>query len=232
MYPDDAGTGTVEATLGANCPQLAIGHGCNTVTNKPILYTKGTCREGHNCVATIGRHNPTIYKPNNRKFSKQGAVTSSGRLERLKLDTIRTSNSKCPKGPGHPRCRTIVGRNGLSTQTFLAPKGPYLAGRPRFTGWMYNARHQERVCMLKYRQQPFGIPQLTNRQRATRSNRLVNVDPKTRGIVGVWQRGNTNPRAPACKCLDEGSPGCPHANCQVACGTGQMARNPGAPCCN
>ena len=176
----------------------------------------------------------TIYKPNNRKFSKQGAVTSSGRLERLKLDTIRTANSKCPKGmpPNHPRCRTIVGRNGTSTQTFLAPKGPYLAGRPRFTGWIYNARHPERVCMLKYRQQPFGIPQLTNRQRATRSNRLVNVDPKARGVVGVWQRGNTNPRAPGCKCLAEGSPGCPHANCQAACGTGQMAVNPGVPCCN
>ena len=171
----------------------------------------------------------TTYKPNNRKFSKQGAVTSSGRLERLKLDTIRTSNSKCPKGQ---RCRTIVGRNGTSTQTFLAPKGPYFSGKPRFTGWMYNARHPERICMLKYRQQPFGIPQLTNRQRATRSNRLVNVDPKARGVVGVWQRGNTNPRAPGCKCLAEGSPGCPHANCHAACGTGQMAVNPGVPCCN
>jgi hypothetical protein len=224
------GSDIIQATLGGCCTSQAVGRGCPTIGCQNALYTKGLCRQ--KCQSAVTRENVTIYKPNNRKFSKQGAVTSSGRLERLKLDTIRTSNSKCPKGPGHPRCRTIVGRNGLSTQTFLAPKGPYLAGRPRFTGWMYNARHQERVCMLKYRQQPFGIPQLTNRQRATRSNRLVNVDPKTRGIVGVWQRGNTNPRAPACKCLDEGSPGCPHANCQVTCGTGQMAINPNVPCCN
>ena len=426
MYLDDTGTGTVQATLGASCPQLAIGHGCNTITNKPILYSKGTCREGHRCVATVGKYNPTIYKPNNRKFSKQGAATSSGRLERLKLDTIRTSNSKCPKGPDHPRCRTIVGRNGKSTQTFLAPKGPYLAGRPRFTGWMYNARHPERICMLKYRQQPFGIPQLTRRgARQTRSNPLqhsiaetfqqltmmiatssaptwsinavafhtttisVNTpylwratvspgdtiqqwempsnivsggrpgsdyfyasppfsgtgypgsewmeqptatgtivaiitatpathsryvikvlsggfvnpsgdvkvkryttiskadpaksgfkgyatgppgfskSPPTPGVwpstastlkiavetwqevtppiiqysvgerdtvrhtnIGVWQRGNTNPRAPGCKCVSTGSTGCPSANCQTPCGIGQMAINPGNPCCN
>ena len=237
------GTMDVEVTDCENRPFLTSassgGAGGNLViSNYPDVSlftvstgTSGTAGGAKECNMSI---NKTTWKPNNRKFSKQGAVTSSGRLERLKLDTIRTANSKCPKGmpPHHPRCRTIVGRNGTSTQTFLAPKGPYLAGRPRFTGWIYNARHPERVCMLKYRQQPFGIPQLTNRQRATRSNRLVNVDPKARGVVGVWQRGNTNPRAPGCKCLAEGSPGCPHANCQAACGTGQMAINPGVPCCN
>ena len=219
-YPNPNGSGSIQATLG----------GCPTIGCQNALYTKGLCRQ--KCQAAVTRENVTIYKPNNRKFSKQGAVTSSGRLERLKLDTIRTSNSKCPKGPpGAPRCRSIVGRNGSSTQTFLAPKGPYLAGRPRFTGWMYNARHPERVCMLRYRQQPFGIPQLTNRRRATRSNRLVNVDPKARGIVGVWQRGNTNPRAPACKCVATGTTGCANSACPT-CGTGQLAQNPGVPCCN
>jgi len=46
----------------------------------------------------------TIYKPNNKKFSKQGAVSSGSRLDRLKLDTIRASNSRCVKGK---RCKEI-----------------------------------------------------------------------------------------------------------------------------
>merc|ERR1711991_1058157 len=37
----------------------------------------------------------TIYKPNNKKFQVQGAVSSSSRLDRLKLDTITGANSKC-----------------------------------------------------------------------------------------------------------------------------------------
>ena len=181
MYPD--GSGTVQATLGGYCSKPAYGHGCNSINNIPMIYTKGTCREGHHCVATVGKINPTIYKPNNRKFSKQGAVTSSGRLERLKLNTIRTANSKCPKGH---RCRKIVARNGPNTtKTYLSPKGPYFAGEPRFTGWMYNARHPERVCMLRYRQQPFGIPQLTNKQRATRSNRPVHYPDTYVTMIGL-----------------------------------------------
>jgi len=106
----------------------------------------------------------TIYKPNNKKFQVQGAVSSGSRLERLKLDIIRESNSKCPKGR---RCKQ-VGNEKYG-------KGPYFAGRPRFTGWMYNSRHPETLCMRRYRPQPFGIPQLTNKQRATRSNRMPPV---------------------------------------------------------
>ena len=122
MYPD--GNGTVQATLGGYCSKPAYGHGCNSINNIPMIYTKGTCREGHHCVATVGKINPTIYKPNNRKFSKQGAVTSSGRLERLKLNTIRTANSKCPKDH---RCRNIVARNGHQYKKHIHhPKDPIL----------------------------------------------------------------------------------------------------------
>jgi len=103
----------------------------------------------------------TIYKPNNKKFSKQGAVSSGSRLDRLKLDTIRASNSKCVKGK---RCKEIKS-SFIDGGVYKVPNGKYDAGRPRFTGWMFNGHHREvksRVYnMVRYNQQPLGIPQLT-----------------------------------------------------------------------
>ena len=159
----------------------------------------------------------TIYKPNNKKFKVQGAVSSSSRMERLKLDAIRESGSKCPK---NQRCKT-VGNEKYG-------KGPYFAGKPRFTGWMYNARHPETLCMKKYRQQPFGIPQLTTRCRATRSHRTSWFQPATSTMVsGIFQRTGGNPRAPACKC--------PPKSCSKPCpdaGTGQNSNVPSAIDCS
>ena len=124
---------------------------------------------------------------NNNKFKVQGAVTSGGRLERLKLDTIKAANSKCRKGK-----RCDINGNG---------NGPYFAGKPRFTGWMFNGRHREIVCANKYRQQPFGIPQLTNKKRSTRSNPgESNWNPRTKGTYGLYQRSTVTRRAPGCKC--------------------------------
>ena len=129
----------------------------------------------------------TVWKPNNNKFKVQGAVTSGGRLERLKLDTIKAANSKCRKGK-----RCDINGNG---------NGPYFAGKPRFTGWMFNGRHREIVCANKYRQQPFGIPQLTNKKRSTRSNPgESNWNPRTKGTYGLYQRSTVTTRAPGCKC--------------------------------
>jgi len=45
------------------------------------LYKKSSCCDCRN----------TVYKPNNKKFQVQGAVSSGSRLERLKLDTIQGS---------------------------------------------------------------------------------------------------------------------------------------------
>ena len=104
----------------------------------------------------------TIYKPSNKKFSNQGAVTSGGRLERLKLDTIKSANSKCIKGQ---KCITIPSKFVGLKKTYQYPNGKYGAGKPRFTGWMFNGHHSEvkgRVYnMVRYNQQPLGIPQLT-----------------------------------------------------------------------
>ena len=104
----------------------------------------------------------TIYKPSNKKFSHQGAVTSGGRLERLKLDTIKSANSKCIKGQ---QCRVIPTKFSDITKFYKYPNGKYGAGKPRFTGWLFNGHHSEvkgRVYnMVRYNQQPLGIPQLT-----------------------------------------------------------------------
>ena len=70
--------------------------------------------------------NKTTWKPNNDKFKVQGAVSSSSRLDRLKLDTIRSS-SRCENDP--TKCN-----------------GVYFAGKPRFTGWIYNDTHPEKCC--------------------------------------------------------------------------------------
>jgi len=137
------------------------------------------------------KHAITIWKPNNNKFKVQGAVTSGGRLERLKLDTIKAANSKCRKGQ---RCD----KNDTG-------KGPYFAGKPRFDKWMFNGRHREIVCENKYRQQPFGIPQLTRRGRSTRSNKapVSWQELKTERTKDPRQRYTVNPRAPGCACPEK-----------------------------
>jgi hypothetical protein len=60
------------------------------------------------------------WNPSNDKFKVQGAVSSGGRIERLKLDTLRATNSKCERGA---RC-----------DKYGEGKGVYFAGNPRFDG--------------------------------------------------------------------------------------------------
>ena len=81
-------------------------------------WTSGTGDCGDTC------NNKTTWKPNNDKFKVQGAVSSSSRLDRLKYDTIK-GEKNCDDGT----CN-----------------GVYFAGKPRFTGWIYNANHKENCC--------------------------------------------------------------------------------------
>ncbi len=91
-------------------------------TEQPPPGTITTSGYGGNC-PTINDCGPskTIYKLNNNKFKVQGAVESSSRLERLKLETIRGS-SNCPTGtynwtnPDSPDCNGIYrpGHDGMS----------------------------------------------------------------------------------------------------------------------
>lgn len=158
------------------------------------LYRKSGGDACLNCTSDeksnlMSKNSITIWKKNNDTFKTQGAVSSGGRIERLKLDTIKSANSKCEKGK---RCDKNNNGNGV-----------YFAGQPRFTGWMYNARHPERVwpnsniSAIRYRPQPLGTPQLTYKGRSTRSNPgLSNWKPHSSGINGFQRSDNQNVRAP------------------------------------
>lgn len=80
---------------------------------------------GGNC-ASKNCINKTISKLNNTNFSKQGAVDSSLRLMKLKMDTI-VSESVCTLEGYEEKCN-----------------GTYFAGNPRFTG--FNNKHLEINC--------------------------------------------------------------------------------------
>ena len=183
--------------LGGSCPP-ANG---NKVPCQKSRYRKSGCQGCDSCdygADETGRRPfgtaVTTYKPSNKKFQVQGAVTSGGRIERLKLDAIRASASKCPKGK---RCTDIQGTK--------YGKGPYLAGKPAFRGRMYNALHLETTCTRRYKPVPFGIPQLVgNRRRATRNYRLQTVkgNPDKPALGNIVRRGSGSARAPGCKCGD------------------------------
>lgn len=55
------------------------------------------------CSLNCPQNNPpiTIYKPNNKKFAVQGAVSSSSRITRLKLDTINKNGASFNSAFGH-----------------------------------------------------------------------------------------------------------------------------------
>ena len=168
----------------------------------------------------------TIYKPNNKKFSKQGAVSSGSRLDRLKLDTIRASNSRCVKGK---RCKEI--KSGfLDGGVYKVPNGKYDAGRPRFTGWMFNGHHSEvksRVYnMVRYNQQPLGIPQLTKHPPGKTC--IKKCFPRTLNLGSNRSTAAGNrARIPGSKCVNSGDcDNCP------GCNNDPNYSNQGVPCCN
>ena len=63
---------------------------------KKVSGYGGNCSKINNCSS-----NETVYRYNNHKFKVQGAVDSSSRIDRLKLDTIRGS-SRCGSGQTGP----------------------------------------------------------------------------------------------------------------------------------
>jgi hypothetical protein len=170
-------------------------------------------------------NNVTIYKPNNKKFSKQGAVSSGSRLDRLKLDTIRASNSKCIKGQ---RCK-IIPSKFIDGGSYKVPNGKYDAGNPRFTGWMFNGHHGEikgRVYnMVRYNQQPLGIPQLTAHR--VGKTCVKECFPRTLDLPSDRSTAAGNrARIPGSKCSNKCNK-CPNCN-NLNDATGQQ----GLPCCN
>lgn len=158
-------------------------------------------------ISCCNSNNITVWKPNNKTFKVQGAVSSSSRVDRLKLDTLRVANSKCynKKDPScDPSCNPCD-KNKIG-------KGKYFAGQPRFDGWMFNKKHNETVCNTRYRQIPFGVPQLTRNKRPTRSNKMMGINLRQRNNgLGLFRRNNTYNRAPACSINSRGG------NCTFLC---------------
>ena len=170
----------------------------------------------------------TIYKPNNKKFSKQGAVTSGGRLERLKLDTIKSANSRCTKNATR-KCIEIQSKFVGLNKTYKYPNGKYGAGKPRFTGWMFNGHHQEvksRVYnMVRYNQQPLGIPQLTAHPPGKTC--IKQCFPRTLNLGSNRSTAAGNrARIPGSKCITNGTT----CNC-AGCNNDPNYTNQGVPCC-
>lgn len=59
----------------------------NDTSSGPQIFSTGECPQS----ACGGNQQITIFKPNNRQFKVQGAVSSSTRLEKLKLETVNKS---------------------------------------------------------------------------------------------------------------------------------------------
>lgn len=80
---------------------------------------------GANCknVDCKAKNLTVIWKPNNKKYNVQGAVSSSSRLDRIKLETIRSSK----------RCANDNTKCGQK----------YFAGKTRFDGYIFNKNHKE-----------------------------------------------------------------------------------------
>ena len=166
------------------------------------------------------------YIHNNKKFSKQGAVSAGSRLERLKLDTVRSANSRCKKGK---KCATRPARPGDPfNKCILPPNGKYDAGHPRFTGWMFNGHHQEvkgRVYnMVRYNQQPLGIPQLTQNPAGKTCIKKCFPRQLNLGSNRPTAAGN-RARIPGSKCLNSGR--CPCSDCNKD----SLQTFQGVPCC-
>jgi hypothetical protein len=95
LYPDDSLNGPqVRATQNCfkNCNSCTKCHDC------PSCNIAGTdCANVSSCInfqnntTCSTKPSITIYKPNNRQFAVQGAVSSSTRIDRLKYNTITTN---------------------------------------------------------------------------------------------------------------------------------------------
>lgn len=101
LWPSDSQDGQLW-----NGPQVRAGANC----------TPKCCRLEENCQAKM------VYKPNNRSFSVQGAVDSSTRLDRLKLNTI-TKSSNSQKGSfGHEGATASRYRGTATAPYYLKSK--------------------------------------------------------------------------------------------------------------
>lgn len=89
----------------------------NDATNGPQVFNMLDCVD--KCVTNENPNGKqtTIYKPNNRGFSQQGAVSSSNRLAKLKYDTITKNGNSL---------RSAFGREGANAGKYSShTESPY-----------------------------------------------------------------------------------------------------------
>lgn len=110
----------------------------NLPTKKPQANSsetvgfRGSCKKvDGTCDRNVSK---VVWKPRNAKFYSQSAVSSSSRLDRLKLDTIRGSR-RCPTG------KQSGPANGRSNCN-----GVYVGDKQRNTGFIFNSGHKEINC--------------------------------------------------------------------------------------
>lgn len=115
--------------------------------NGPQVYDTG------NCENTTRTCNQTIYKPSNRKFMTQGAVSSSSRIDRLKLDTAKEFKNSWLKSAAHQETGA-----GITSKQYDAPCVTNLANRPMFDGLRVRMGNPTRCVITPvanlYRQSP------------------------------------------------------------------------------
>jgi hypothetical protein len=83
-------------------------------------------------------NNVVIYKPNNAKYGQQGGVSSSSRIDRLKLETIETVAAKYKTTYGtnsqnYKASVTYGGSYGTQNGTTFGPKDNYNVPTPQIT---------------------------------------------------------------------------------------------------
>ena len=99
-----------------------------------------------------GENGSVIYRLNNNKFKVQGAVDSSDRITRLKLDTIK-AQSRCPPatqtGPANDRrdCNGIyrpghMAATGTNTWPLIDPEKMGCKSKVKYTS-LFNNNHNE-----------------------------------------------------------------------------------------
>ena len=104
---------------------------CRTYDQRSFHFTNSSTGElqanccGNDAGYVSGNCRTVAYKPNNKKYSTQGAVTASSRILRLKYNTITASS-----GPNNANCPSCVKYPSNQTQTVpLQTNTPFLCFR-------------------------------------------------------------------------------------------------------
>jgi hypothetical protein len=121
----------------------------NSSANGPQVYRTGdTYQPRINPYAcdNTGGASTVIFKPNNRQYSVQGAVDSSTRIERLKLNAINTNANSLRTAFGNEAASACRFTGSSDTPFFL--KNKYQPPICSQTNTVSNYRQNKRICSL------------------------------------------------------------------------------------